>query len=386
MSPAFDLIVVGGGPAGSSCARRAAELGLKTVVLERSTFPRPKPCAAGLSGKALALLDGDEAPIEHRRFRTTVISFGRDLSLMVESRDSLLVTTTRGELDGLLVRLAAAAGARMDFGRPVDAIDEGRDRVRVRAGADVLEASFAVVADGARGGGRAMLGLSPLTLGGGIYVRLRPGSEGGLEEHARTSLVDPVATRRGYGWIFPKRDHLNVGVFSQRGLSSGLKKDLSAFLELRGLSGWDAEGPFAFPIPVDRPDDALGTERVLFAGDAAGLVDPVTGEGISSAILSGRVAAEVVALAHDTARTHGPTRESAPGAYVRRVREEVLPMTDGSRRKGAVAYGLGLGFFRFVVRAPILRSLVRPAWQAASRGGGSLRFSVVERDSEGGVR
>jgi len=371
----FDIIVIGGGPAGSSCARRAAELGLSALLLERAEFPRSKPCAAGLTDKALALLRGDGAPVEHRRFDSAEIAFADALSLTISSEDVLVATTTRRELDEHLLRLADEAGVRVRQGAPVDTVVEQEDGVRVSAGGEELTAGYVVAADGARGATRARVGLSPLTHGGGIYVRVRPASGDLVDEHSGRVLFDPTATRRGYGWIFPKRDHLNVGVFSQRPLGPGIKLDLESFLKLRGLDGWSAEGPFAFPVPVARPDDALGTGRILFAGDAAGLVNPVTGEGIWSAVLSGRIAAEEIFEA--TAGEGAPGSRAASETYAERIRDEVVPMTDGSRRKGDLAYGLGPGLLRFLARSPLTRAAIGPVWRAATRDSESLTFRMV---------
>jgi geranylgeranyl reductase family protein len=371
LNETFDLIVVGAGPAGSSCARRAAELGLTVVVLEKATFPRAKPCGAGLTDKALRLLGGEQEPVEQRRLHSAEIAFGRHLSLIVDSQDALVATTTRRELDALLVRAAETAGATVEFGRAVEALAPDGAGVRVTSGSDSMTAGHVVVADGARGTGRHMLGLTPVRMGGGLYVRARPAS-GELPEHLFGSLLfDPTAASRGYGWIFPKGDHLNVGVFSQHELRGGFRRDLDAFLVLRGLTGWLTEGPFAFPIPVRRPADALGTDRVLLAGDAAGLANPVTGEGISSAILSGRVAADTIAESLDSG-------VAASAAYARRVEEEVVPMIDGSRRKGEFVYGLGPGFLKLVARTPILKAVIAPAWRAATRDNEALSLTVVK--------
>jgi geranylgeranyl reductase family protein len=370
LSDSFDVIVLGAGPAGSSCARRAAELGLSVAVLEKADFPRPKPCAAGLTEKAMLLLGDDLDPVRHRRFRSAEIAFDRYLSLMVSAPDDLVATTTRRELDAQLARSADAAGARIEHGRVATGLDQECGVVRVRAGTDTLTAGHVVVCDGARGAGRSMLGLDPLRMGGGLYVRARPGAGELPDDVAGRLLFDPTAVRRGYGWIFPKRDHLNIGVFSQRELHGGLRRALDTFLVARGFDGWRTEGPFAFPIPVRRPQDALGTGRVLFAGDAAGLVNPVTGEGISSAVLSGRLAAEAIS------RTLGTDHE-ADRLYAQCVAQEVIPMIDGSRRNGDLAYGLGPGFLKLAARTPFLRSLVGPAWRAATEGYEGLTMKVV---------
>ena len=97
VSESVDVIVVGAGPAGSSCARRAAELGLSVTVLEKFPFPRVKPCGAGLTDKALRLLNGEQAPVERQRFDTAEITFDRRLSLLVRGPETLIATTTRAE-------------------------------------------------------------------------------------------------------------------------------------------------------------------------------------------------------------------------------------------------------------------------------------------------
>jgi flavin-dependent dehydrogenase len=215
-----------------------------------------------------------------------------------------------------------------------------------------------------------MLGLSPLLMGGGIYVRVFPGADGLPELPGGRVLFDPTAAKRGYGWVFPKGDHLNIGVFSQCELSARLKRDLDAFVALRGFGAWRSEGPFAFPVPIRRPADALGTDRVLFAGDAAGLVNPVTGEGISAAILSGRLAAEAVSESLDTG-------QAVSASYTRRIHAEVVPMTDGSRKKGDFVYGLGPGFLKLAARTPVLRAIIAPAWRAATRDNDAFSLTVA---------
>jgi geranylgeranyl reductase family protein len=367
LSSSYDVIVVGGGPAGSCCAGRAADLGLSVLVLDRSEFPRPKPCAAGLTDKALALLGRGRLAFEHRRFRVAEIAFANHLSLIVESEAPLVVTTTREELDDHLLRDADGAGAEVREGQAAEGIEEGPDGVVVRCGRDVLKSDYVVVADGAQGPGRRMLGLAQLRMGGALYVRLRPKSGELSDEHAGRLLFDPTITRRGYGWVFPKRDHLNVGVFTQRRLGVGLKDDLAAFIEARGLQGWLSEGPFAFPISVARPHDALGTKQVLFAGDAAGLANPITGEGISSAIASGRIAGESIAAGEG----------GASAEYARRIEVEVIPTIDGYRRRGDLAYGLAPWLVRALARTPLVRAAIVPAWRAATRSDGSLSIRAV---------
>jgi len=116
----FDLVVVGAGPAGASCARRAAELGLSVAVLEKDVFPRAKPCAAGLPAAGLARVGAIALPALHREFRTVEIVLGDRTTLVWTGAEVCIATTTREELDAALADAARSAGARIEFGTRVE--------------------------------------------------------------------------------------------------------------------------------------------------------------------------------------------------------------------------------------------------------------------------
>jgi geranylgeranyl reductase family protein len=366
----YDVIVVGGGPAGASCARRAAELGLSTLVLEGSVFPRPKPCASGLSARALARLGPEVEPILHQEIDTIRIDLGPAPGIRWHGAERVLATTTRRELDPLLARLAEAAGARLEFGRRVTAVVPGSDAVSVTVDCERLSARFVVGADGPRSVTRRSIGLPSPPHGGAIYVRAFPPETAALEPYCGSITFDLAAARRGYGWIFPKRDHLNVGVYRQSPLARDLRDRLASFLSRRGLDAWRHEGPYVFPVPTAARAEWLGRGRVVLAGDAGGLADPITGEGISHAVASGRAAAEAIAEAAE--RGEHPT----PG-YRARILHDVLPEVNVVRRAGNLCYGLGPGALGLVIRAPALRwALMRLGpWGRLGPEGGRL---VVE--------
>jgi geranylgeranyl reductase family protein len=366
----YDLIVVGAGPAGSSCARRAAELGLSTLVLEKAAFPRPKPCASGLSARALARVGAEVEPILHDRVDTIRIELGAGTRIRWCGTGCVLATTTRRELDPLLARLAETAGARLQFGRRVSSVVPEEDAVTVTAGTDRLRARFVVGADGPWSIVRRSIGLKAPPAGGAIYVRAFPRDPGLLSPFARSITFDARAARGGYGWIFPKRDHLNVGVYRRAPLSGDLAGALRHFLSRKSLDAWRLEGPYAFPIPTAVRPDGLGRARVVLAGDAAGLADPITGEGISHAIASGRVAAEAVAGAASTG-------DVGAEAYRHRIVREVLPEVNAIRAVGHVCYAIGPRALALAVRAPALRAaIVRLGpWGRLGPEGGEL---VVE--------
>jgi len=343
--------VIGAGPAGSSAARRAAEIGLSVLLLERSSFPRPKPCASGLSPRALALLGHDVDPVVHARAHVVEVEFGRGRSATWKGRGTAIATTTRGELDALLVGRARDAGARFEPGCAVDGVDQDADGVRVVSRGRSWCARALVAADGVRSDVRRLAGLPDPPMSGAIYVRAFPRSVVELAPYSDRVILDLSAARRGYGWVFPKRDHLNVGVMSQRGLGAGLKESLSGFLRLRGVESWRHEGAFAFPVPSGLARGGLAAGRVLFVGDAAGLADPVTGEGISHAVASGRIAADSIAASIQKG-------ESAPEIYRRRVFSEIVPALRALARPGNLAYSLGPHVTGVFFSAPLARAAI----------------------------
>lgn len=374
MTRAYDIIVAGAGPAGASCARRAAELGLSVLLLEKGKAPGRKPCAAGLTERSLALLGGEQAAVVHRSLSRADVLLGDGLIVSITGVGPLVATTTRRELDAMLVESARSAGAAVELGAAVDGVSETGGAVRVRSGPRELRCLRVVFADGVRGQGRSLLGLAPLRHCGGAYVRAFPGSAGQMDRFADRVTFDLAASRRGYGWIFPKSDHVNAGVFTQRPFSHRLLEGLHSFLADRGLSGWRSEGPFAFPVPLRTGRESWGAGSCLLAGDAAALVDPISGEGISMAIASGRCAAESVAESLES-------REQVLAIYRRRVAADVAPMAETIRRRGQVIYSLGPRVLRGIARVSPLRAMaVRALESAESVREGSLSFALMEEE------
>ncbi|MCD4690029.1 NAD(P)/FAD-dependent oxidoreductase [bacterium] len=159
VSEHHDLIVVGAGPAGSACAEKAAKCGLNVRVFERARFPRPKPCAAGLSSIALGLLGDSVIDIIHCRMSTVEVHVTPRVTVTWHGDHTVTATTTRRELDARLVELAVDAGAEVVFGTAVSGIRIKRGAVEVDAGDRRATAAWVVLADGANGRLGRKLGL-----------------------------------------------------------------------------------------------------------------------------------------------------------------------------------------------------------------------------------
>ena len=357
MQTGHDLIVIGGGPAGASCAARAADLGLSVALLEKARFPRPKPCAGGLSVRALPLFRDLPASIVLSSPAVCEIVLSDDVAVTWRGDGPAVVTTRRSELDAWLLSRARGAGALVVERAPARLV-EARDRAVVEAGGRRWSAPWLVAADGVVGRTRATLGFPAQRAGGAIYVRV-PLTPGGFDSLLDRAIFDLSAVRGGYGWVFPKGDHLSVGVYGARSTSTELRRLLDSFLDREGLGELPHEGPFAFPVPTSA--GPVGRGRALLVGDAAGFADPVTGEGIPHAIRSGRIAAECVEDALSAQR-------DALTDYAKRVRHEVLPLVNEFVLPGRLMRGLGPGAIAVLLKMMPLRRLLRIAAPAVAKG------------------
>ena len=314
-----DVAVVGAGPAGATAALVLARAGVVTVLLDRATLPRDKTCGGGLVARALAALPpGVDIPVERRLGRVESRFVGAGLSVTVERETPLVHMTRRASLDLALAEAARDAGAVLETSCGFERADGTPDHGRLETSRGTLRARLVVAADGATGPtARAAGWIEPLASVPALdaEVAVPPDLLARFADRARFDLGTPPG---GYAWIFPKADHLSVGVgvFTRSAVRRRLRDELSRYLHAVGLGEATVRSVRGAPIPV-RPRRDVARGRTLLVGDAAGLADPLTGEGISLAILSGRLAAEwIVAGGLDTrAVAHG---------YVAALRRSVL--------------------------------------------------------------
>lgn len=294
----WDLIVVGAGPAGTAAARVAARAGLRTLLLEAEEFPRPKPCGGGVTAAALTEL-AVPLPLEVAGKPTHAIRARLgDLAVTVR-RESLLVRVVRRDrFDGYLLALARGAGAEVRTGARVEAVEQDGSRVVVygREG-ERWEGRLVVGADGARS--RVAAAVRPPYARrdlGVCQVAEFPGPPEARDRFLADGLeVWYGSPDRGYGWIFPLESGLNVGVGSVARRFPNLRGELSGFLSAAGLPEPTRVTGAVLPLAGRERPAQVG--RVMLAGDALGVADPFTGEGIRYALLSGRLAAECAAAA-----------------------------------------------------------------------------------------
>ncbi|MCZ7437448.1 geranylgeranyl reductase family protein [Micromonospora sp. WMMC241] len=291
----WDLVVVGGGPAGLSAAHAAARAGVRTLVVERATHPRYKTCGGGLIGTSLAEVDGRvEVPAHDRVDRVTFTRDGRR-AFTRRHRAPLVTMIRREEFDDRLRAAAIAAGAEVREGVAVRAVEQDPDEVRLRlADGEVVRARAVVGADGSSGVTARHVGVRFDQVDLGLELELPvPAAE--RERWRGRVLLDWGPVPGSYAWVFPKGDRLTVGVISARGEGERTRAYLRNFVTRLGLAGIAPEHDSGHLTRCRAEDAPLRHGRVLVAGDAAGLLEPWSREGISYALRSGRLAGEAVA-------------------------------------------------------------------------------------------
>jgi geranylgeranyl reductase family protein len=277
--------VVGGGPAGSTTAYRLASAGASVLVLDRAAFPRDKPCGGGVTVRAARLLPFSIGPVVEDAIDVVELRLGRR-SHEHRCSEPIVLMTQRRRLDAFLLERAAEAGAEVREAVRVTGI-EG---TTVRTASGSFRATAVIGADGVNGISARALGLaSNPAYGVALEADLR-----GVAGYRGRIVFELCVARGGYGWIFPKGDHLNVGVGGWAPEAGRLRTLLLRFCRERGLPADRLEGIRGYRLPVGRRDARLAQGQTLVVGDAAGLVDPLSGDGIYEALLSGRLASESV--------------------------------------------------------------------------------------------
>jgi geranylgeranyl reductase family protein len=331
-----DVVIVGAGPAGCGAAYDLSVRGVRVLLLDRTGFPRKKTCAEGLTVKAVRRLRYPVDPV----IQNTVFNLSVSCRMRHRTRltgiDPVCHMVDRSAFDLFCLNRTVAAGARFSVVERIHEIAETEHGVTVAIGNRLIRTRFLIAADGVHSRVRYLTGRFPGFQMGFAVEGLIPGAPSG------NSCMDFDFSRvnGGYGWVFPKAGHTNVGLYSAWPGVRITRQQLAVYAALKtgrqppihvagyhlGMGGWRY-----------RP----GCGRVLLAGDAAGLVDPLLGEGLYHAIASGQHAAAAVSDALDAGT-------DACQAYAKRltaIQRDLL----FSRAVSALFYGLPVAGHRLLI-------------------------------------
>ncbi len=314
----WDVLVVGAGPAGSSAARVAAEGGASVLLIDRARFPRYKTCGGGLIGISLDTLPGSVLATVEQEVREVRFSLRGGAPQTHRRSLPFLALVQRERLDEALVKAAIAAGAQFQDSVVVKSVEEADGLVTVTTDGAPQRARVVIGADGTSGRIGRYVGVQNRGTDLALEVELSRTPES--REFDGSIAFDWGRAPGSYAWVFPKQEVLTVGVIQATGEPQQTRAYLDSWLRTTGLDHLEIERSSGHLTQWRAPHSPLRRGSVLVAGDAAGLLDPWTREGISYALRSGCWAGEAAAAA-----TSGDSVSDALETYTLRVLRELDP-------------------------------------------------------------
>ena len=318
----WDAVVIGAGPAGATAARRLAQNSATTLLLEKHTLPRYKACGGGVPARTIALLDGlDLSPVSEGIIDTIEVSHLGQSWFRKTSPQPLAWMVMRDRFDQFLCEQAVTAGAVLHDATPVQSITPLDGHYEVETPAGVVLARHVLAADGATGPTARWLDLDSAPTRSAAFEIEVAASAAALERWQGAVNVDVGYRPWGYGWVFPKDGKLSVGVVLAPKHGRTIREQTSRYLSRLGLSDATIVQVQGHPIRYRRSEhEPVGRDRVLLLGDAAGLADEFTAEGIAYAVHSGQLAADAVLGTNDPA-----------ARYTASINRRIQPELDAAR-------------------------------------------------------
>lgn len=314
----YDVIVIGAGPAGGAAAYKLAKQGRSVLVLEKEVLPRYKPCGGGVPPVIQEWFDFDLSPVVSEK--VTELRYTWQLGDVVRAQIETVWMVRRDQFDHYLMQQAQHQGAVLRDSEPVLGITALETGWCVRTSQQDYRGRYLLGADGAKGSTARWLGLGQrkVSIGGAIEVEIPA-----VVPEAQTAHFEFGLVPAGYLWNFPKQSGHSIGIGTFGKKKVDLKTPLANYVASFGLT---LEGVIlhGHPLLLWQGATPLHTHHALLAGESAGIVDPLTAEGIRPALHTGLLAATYLdralagddhALAHYTAHVHEAWGEDLDWAY-----------------------------------------------------------------------
>jgi len=299
----YDVIVVGAGPGGATAARFCAKAGLKTLIIEKERLPRYKPCGGCLSLKAIRLLGFDLSSVVENTIYGARFTYCLKDPFLIQTHQPFAFMVMRDRFDQFLVEKTIETGADISDGEKVVTVEERRDGVEVQlTGGKRLHCEYLIGADGPGSiVAKSFSSPPPKDDGSGIGVESEIPFETVIDfpkGDLQLIHLDFGAVPNGYGWVFPKREGLSIGIggMHREGEEMNPRQYFNVFIRaLNYINEKKVSKVLGHPLsPFYDEEQKVSQGRLLLVGDAAHLTDPLMGEGIYYALRSGMLAAEAI--------------------------------------------------------------------------------------------
>lgn len=319
-STGWDVVVAGGGPAGAMTAWHLAKAGLKVAVLDASRFPRDKACGGGVQARTEPWIPFEWKSVVKASIHRADFTYRLASRFSREYPEPLVHCVLRSEFDAHLLGAAREAGAKVFESVRVNSVDPRPGGVLLNTTLGEVRARYVVGADGANTVvGQTLNARDSFFWQAAIYLEI-PVAPGHAKRLTQDSLrIDWASLPSGYAWIFPKRETVNIGAGCPVALAKALRHYLRSFLlaeELFETAVVEKLKPVGHLLPTLTQKTVPAGRGLFLVGDAAGLVEPLTGEGISYACHSASLAARSIV-------TSFGTEAEASESYRRGLQKEI---------------------------------------------------------------
>ncbi len=323
----YDVIIIGAGPAGSAAAYDLAAHGIKTLIIDKTNFPRKKPCAGGLTPKTIRLFRYDISAIIEKRCRAAKISISgmrhaisasNPFSNRYELKNILCYMTQRESLDTFCMEQAIKKGATFRVSKGISSIEEKNNHVIVNTRENTVNARYLIGADGVNSFVRRSIPhFFPITkcfaIEANFFVK---------NPHQYKMEFRFIPDKQCYYWLFPKNDHVNMGIYTSNKKTGRLflkKKHLFEWADFK-LGSYFSRTVTGYPLGTGGWRYKVKSKRIFLTGDAAGFCENFFGEGIYHAVQSGQFAADSIIRAFET----GSDADRNYRKKIRAIQKELL--------------------------------------------------------------
>ena len=330
----YDIAIIGSGPSGASAAFQAAKKGLQVVIIEKEHLPRYKTCGGGFVFRGRRNMPFDVSSAVEREFFDVDIRFdAKKLALNTVRKNPIISMIMRDEFDYLIVQRAEELGVEVLQGEKLISLDFKSEYTILTTTNKQVKAKFIIAADGALSPTAKMAGWEESRLMCPALEYEIKVPEEDFERLSKSARFDIDVVPYGYGWSFPKKNHLSVGVgnFTKSTKKINLKENYRDYLKILGIETVLEEEAHGFIIPISPRKDGFVKQNVFLIGDAAGFADPLTAEGISNAIYSGKLAAEAIAESNLNV-------VEAEKSYLEKLNQKLIPELELGVKLAALFY------------------------------------------------